>query len=274
MYGRHFESMYSGSMIGAGAPVFAVWGYVIAHMKPPHFDVELNPKLLAFILGEPECEIESALVTLTSPDPRSRSKTEDGRRLLKKGEYLYHVVNGETYNAIRNEEEKKAYWRDQKQRQRAKSASGGYRSRVVEPKSLPAAASASGGPSQNGVTSPETGVDPKKIGETPPPTVRTGGKRGVRAPTREEVMEKAAIEGLPAQEAQKFFDHYETFAEDDHEGTKQWCIKGERVNNWTALLSKWRVNWQERVQKARGFRNSELQDLPPVVPFNVPPDQP
>ena len=30
MYGKHFASMYEGSLYGSGAVVFAVWGYVIA----------------------------------------------------------------------------------------------------------------------------------------------------------------------------------------------------------------------------------------------------
>ena len=51
MFGKHFASMYSGSMFGKPAIVFAVWGYVIANMRPSRKDgqcyVELNPALLA-----------------------------------------------------------------------------------------------------------------------------------------------------------------------------------------------------------------------------------
>ena len=32
-FGKHFVSMYEGSMFGAGLNVFAVWGYVIAHVQ-------------------------------------------------------------------------------------------------------------------------------------------------------------------------------------------------------------------------------------------------
>lgn len=116
MYGKHFDSMYEGSMIGSGAAVFAVWGYCIAKMKPPQFELELNPVLLAFVLGEDEETIVSAIEKLCSPDAKSRSKAEEGRRLIKKGEYLYKVVNGGVYHEIRNNEDKRAYWRDQKRR--------------------------------------------------------------------------------------------------------------------------------------------------------------
>jgi len=118
MYGKHFESMYSGSMIGAGAHVFAVWGYVISHQRPPDFTVELNSTLLAFILGEPEPRIKEAIDRLCSPDPKSRSHEHDGKRLIKLGEYLYQVVNGAHYHSIKSEEDKRAYWREQKRRQK------------------------------------------------------------------------------------------------------------------------------------------------------------
>lgn len=107
MFGKHFASMYSGSMVGSGAIVFAVMGYVVANGKPDKAvgtQVELNPKLLAAILGEPEKEVEKAVQFLCSPDPNSRSKEEDGRRLIRLGQFDYRVVNGVKYRAIRNEE--------------------------------------------------------------------------------------------------------------------------------------------------------------------------
>ena len=109
MYGKHFRSMYSGSMVGAGAPVFAVLGYVISNMVPQPSvgaQVELNPKLLAFIIGEKEEVIEKAIRKLCAPDPHSRTKEEDGRRLIRLGEFDYRVVNGAKYIAIRDEEER------------------------------------------------------------------------------------------------------------------------------------------------------------------------
>lgn len=171
MFGRHFESMYTGSMIGSGSVVFAVWGYVISHMRPPAFEVELNPKLLAFILGDGEDAIEGAIEVLCSPDARSRSQSEEGRRLIRRGTYLYHVVNGETYNALRNDAEKKAYWRDQKKRQRL--------ARKIEG-NIPA----------------------QEPGSSPPPKFIK--------PTREELNLAAAKIGLPDVEVDKFVNHFES----------------------------------------------------------------
>lgn len=108
MYGKAFESMYEGSMVGAGCNVFAVWNYVIA--KNRCGVVELNPRLLAFVLGaDGEKEIVEAIEFLCRPDPASRSKEADGRRLIREGEYQYRMVNWEFYDRIKSQEGLREY---------------------------------------------------------------------------------------------------------------------------------------------------------------------
>lgn len=123
MYGKHFESMYEGSMYGAGIAVFAVWGYVIAHTRNSR--VEINPKALANILGATQLEIEGALDVLTSPDPESRHKEHEGRRLLREGQYQYFVPSWNIYQQIRNETERREYNRQKKAEERAKKRAKG-----------------------------------------------------------------------------------------------------------------------------------------------------
>ena len=175
MYGKHFESMYTGSMIGSGAAVFAVWGYVVANMKPPNFHVELNPELLAFILGEPVSAVVSAIERLCAPDPKSRSKAMEGRRLTKEGEYLYRVVNGEHYSKIQTNEDKRAYWRGYKRMKRAK------------------------GVPQETMTQPELGVLP--------PQER---RKSFEVPTIETLRELCVGCGIPPSEAEGIMDHYQS----------------------------------------------------------------
>ena len=94
-------------MVGAGAVVFAVMGYVIAKQVPDRVvgsQVRLNPTLLAAILGEDEKDIVRAIEKLCAPDGKSTTKTNEGRRLVKIGEFDYQVVNGAKYRAIRDEE--------------------------------------------------------------------------------------------------------------------------------------------------------------------------
>lgn len=124
-FGKHHASMYRGSMVGKGAEVFAVMGYVIANMVPDRevegrMVVELNPELLAFIIGEPEAEIEAAIELLCSPDAKSRSKEEDGRRLVRVGQFEYYVVNGWKYRVRRDPEKRREQNLEAQRRYRAK----------------------------------------------------------------------------------------------------------------------------------------------------------
>ena len=110
MYGKHYDSMYSGSMVGAGFAVFSLMGYVIANMKPDRvvgFQVDLNTKILAATFGEDEGKIAGAIEFLCQPDSESRTPAEEGRRLVKVGTFSYRVVNGVKYDKIRNEEERR-----------------------------------------------------------------------------------------------------------------------------------------------------------------------
>lgn len=110
-YGKTFDSLYTGSMVGAGLHVFGVWNYVIANSKPPGV-VELNPRLMAAIFG---CEVSlvvEAIRILCEPDPESRSKECDGRRLIHEGQFLYSIPTWSKYNQLRNEEERRAQNRE------------------------------------------------------------------------------------------------------------------------------------------------------------------
>jgi len=110
-------------MVGAGSHVFAVMGYVIAKQVPDRVNgswVELNPKLLAFILGDTEARIQEAIDFLCKPDARTRTEGHEGRRLVQVGQYAYKVVNGAKYRAIRDEEARRESNREAKRREREK----------------------------------------------------------------------------------------------------------------------------------------------------------
>src|SRR5438128_360042 len=123
MYGKIYESTFTGSMVGSGLKVFAVWSYVVANTKPDSL-VELNPRLLRAILGATEAEVESAIDFLCSPDPKSRSKEFKGRRLIKRAEFLYFVPQAQKYRGIPNERERRQYFRDKKREERERLRRG------------------------------------------------------------------------------------------------------------------------------------------------------
>jgi hypothetical protein len=120
MYGKSYESMYKGSMVGAGLNVFAVWNYIITNT---HFGViELNPKLLHAILGGKLEDVESALKFLSQPDGESRNKEAEGRRIVKEGQFQYRVVSWSAYQEMRNEGDLREYNRQKQAEHRAKLA--------------------------------------------------------------------------------------------------------------------------------------------------------
>lgn len=111
MYGYSFASKYRGSMYGVGIVRHAVLDWVIA-CQVPHAGlgavVELNPADMANAFGGVSKEdVQNAIQFHCEPDPESRSKLEDGKRLVPLGEFLYRVVNWQKYRNIRNEFERR-----------------------------------------------------------------------------------------------------------------------------------------------------------------------
>ena len=133
-YGKLFSSCYTGSMFGAGTDVFAVWGYVIAHAVDGQ--VEINPKLVAAVLGTSVDTVNSAVGFLCSPDPSSRNKQDEGRRLVKEGEFAYRVVSHSIYREMRNEDERREYNRIKQAEHRRKKAEIGQPTTDSPPVSL------------------------------------------------------------------------------------------------------------------------------------------
>lgn len=112
-------------MMGSGSVVFAVWGYVIAKQVPGKTDadsqdmfVDLNPKLLAVLIGDTEQAMEKAIEFLCSPDPNSRTDGESGARLVRINNFMFRVVNGRKYRAMQSLSRRREQNRVNKQNQR------------------------------------------------------------------------------------------------------------------------------------------------------------
>jgi len=110
MYGKIYEQTFTGSMCGKGSTVFAVWSYVIANTKADHL-VEVNPKLVATAIGCPEKEVVAALKLFLSPDKESRSQEHKGRRLLRKGQFLYYVTGHGRFRNCKDDDQRRDYMR-------------------------------------------------------------------------------------------------------------------------------------------------------------------
>ncbi len=117
-YAKVFSSMYTGSMYGAGMHVFAVWGWVLAH-KDENGCVEINAQLVANELGGDAQQVEEAITYLCAPDPNSRSKGHEGRRLMKESQFGYRVVNHHRYKDRGGS--RAAYWRKYRAEQKKRA---------------------------------------------------------------------------------------------------------------------------------------------------------
>lgn len=109
-YGKIYEKLYEGSMVGKGLGVFALMPYVIAKQYPESRDqespmlVKLNAALLAGIFGAEEAKVQEAIDFLCGPDMKTTTEGEGGRRLVRVGQFEYRVVNGRYYRGLADAE--------------------------------------------------------------------------------------------------------------------------------------------------------------------------
>ncbi len=82
--------------------------------------VRLNPALLGPIFGEDPKEVEAAIEFLCSPDSKTSTPGEEGRRLVRLSQFDYRVVNAVKYHELRNEEERRKQNREAQEKFREK----------------------------------------------------------------------------------------------------------------------------------------------------------
>jgi hypothetical protein len=149
MFGKIFEQTFTGSLFGKPPIVFAVWAYIIAHMRPARADgdcyCEVNPALLCVIFSTPLPQVEAALEILEAPDEASRDAAENGRRIVIIGERRhagprqYRVVNGARYRATADEDDRREQNREAKARERKRDKIHAESQGGVSERQLPSA---------------------------------------------------------------------------------------------------------------------------------------
>ena len=85
--------------------------------------VDMTVEAIARRTNVPIEKVRFGIEQLMKPDPSSRSKEKDGRRLLaldSRRDWGWIIVNYQHYRAIQDEEGRRAYFRDAKRRQREK----------------------------------------------------------------------------------------------------------------------------------------------------------
>jgi hypothetical protein len=85
--------------------------------------VDMTAEAIARRTNVPLKKVQAAIKVLCEPDKHSRSKGEDGRRLLpidSRRDWGWIIANYAHYRAIQDEESRRASWRDAQAKYRAK----------------------------------------------------------------------------------------------------------------------------------------------------------
>lgn len=213
-------------MYGAGSIVFAVWSYCIAKARPPSGSVELNPKVLSHTIGEDEQKIIEAIDYLLMPDPNSRSKTKEGKRLVKVGQFEYELVNFLPHRLGSDEEERKRYFRE-KQREYRKRLSNNVKQDVLD----------SGDTITQAEAEAEANIhkDDVCIGATPSQQLST------ISPSLKKVQDECFKQGMTDQDGERIHAHYQK---------KSWVDgAGQPLTDLSSTVTAWRLNPRRQTEQ-------------------------
>src|SRR5271163_3580972 len=121
MYVKVFKTIFDGSLYGQFEPTVVFMALLVLAERGGI--VDMTPEVIAARCGYPIEVVRRGLAELEKPDPRSRTPDDEGRRIirLEQGrDWGWLITNFEKYDKIRNGEERREYFREQKRKQRAK----------------------------------------------------------------------------------------------------------------------------------------------------------
>jgi len=193
--------------------------------------VDMTPQSISAQTRVPLKMVMAALTKLQSPDPRSRSPDEDGRRLVlldSHRDWGWRIVNYAKYRAIRNGFDKRAYMCEYMRKSRASESKldNPLDKSLTQSNSLDFTASASASASAS-VPEGGAGGNQSEPGKRPSRLAR---------PTIEEVKLQGAKIGLPDSECVRFFDYYES---------NGWRVGKNPMRKWHNALSGWKHRWRQ-----------------------------
>jgi hypothetical protein len=91
-----------------------------------HGEIDMTAEAIARRTNVPLSKVKDAIEKLAAPDATSRTPDEEGRRLVLLDDHRdwgWRIVNYERYRDIRDEEARRAYFREYKRKQRGKHLS-------------------------------------------------------------------------------------------------------------------------------------------------------
>jgi hypothetical protein len=120
VYGKVFASIFDGSLHGKFEATAVMMALIALADKDGA--VDMTQEALAARTGFPLDLIERGISQLSQPDPRSRSKDAEGRRIVPidpERDWGWIMVNHAKYQSIRSNEERREYMREYMAKRRA-----------------------------------------------------------------------------------------------------------------------------------------------------------
>ena len=123
MYAKIFTTLFDGSMRGH-ADLILVFVNLLCHCDEDGV-VDRHWRAIADEVGLPEERVRKTLLALEAPDPESRTRTKEGRRIERidpARDWGWSVVNYEHYRNLQTAEKRREYMREYMKSRRAKQA--------------------------------------------------------------------------------------------------------------------------------------------------------
>lgn len=119
MYSKVFQQIFDSSISDDHVVRHVFMDLLV--LADRHGVVDMTIGAIARRTNVPFDVVSHAITKLTEPDPASRTETEDGRRMIPIDDHRdwgWTIVNFSHYNAMRNEDARREYFREYKQKQR------------------------------------------------------------------------------------------------------------------------------------------------------------
>ena len=124
MYGKIFASMFKGSLYGQWEAIVTFTVMIV--LADQHGEVDMTPEALSAQTSIPLDIIRRGISDLETPDPKSRTPDEEGRRIVRVSDardWGWQITNYEHYRTIRSLEERREYMRQYQRTRRSRAVS-------------------------------------------------------------------------------------------------------------------------------------------------------
>jgi hypothetical protein len=208
--------------------------------------VDMTHEAIARRTNRPLDVIRSTIKALEEPDPRSRTPTHDGSRIVRLDDHRdwgWLIINYTKFSQIRTAEERRAYKKEWMAKKRAEKSCG----QSVD----------SCGQTRTMLTNADVDADVDVIQNTYIARVREDevASSQTSVPTLKDCLDYGVVIGFKPEDATRFFNHFQSVG---------WKTSGGvRITDWRFKMKNWKVeNEQKRHLGASKHGNKPAVVMP------------